>query len=245
MSDPRPITPRLAASDRRRQLLETALDFFSRKGFEGATTKEIAAAAGVTEAIIFRHFPNKQALYTAVLDYRHESAEMQEWLAKSKACMDRKDDAGLFRAIASTIIQSYGRDARCQRVLFFAALEGNEAGLAHHRQLAIPVYELLCQYIARRQREGALRDYNPGMILAAIAGMATHYAMMTVMFGFCADQSVDQVTDTFTKIMMTGIQENGAGGRGPAIRGLGPGARGQGPGVGGRRVKTVQARKRK
>ena len=212
MSDPRPATPRLPASDRRHQLLETALDFFSRKGFEGATTKEIAAAAGVTEAIIFRHFPNKQALYTAVLDYKHESAEMQEWLAKSKECMDRNDDVGLFRAIVSIIIESYRRDARCQRVLFFAALEGNEVGLAHHRQLSIPVYELLCQYIARRQSEGALRDYNPGVILAAIAGMATQYAMMTEMFGFSSKQPVEQVTDTFTKIMMTGIQAAAAGG---------------------------------
>jgi TetR/AcrR family transcriptional regulator len=213
MSDPglvntRPATLRLPASDRRQQLLEIALDFFSRHSFEGTTTKEIAAAAGVTEAIIFRHFPNKQALYTAVLDYRHESADVQEWLARSKECMDRKDDVGLFRAIASTIIESYSRDVRYQRVLFFAALEGNEAALARHRQLAIPFYELLCQYIARRQAEGALRDYNAGMILAAIAGMATHYAMMTEMFGFASKQSAEQVTDTFTKIMMGGIQTN-------------------------------------
>ena len=197
-------------------MLEIALDFFSRKGFEGTTTKEIAVAAGVTEAIIFRHFPNKQALYTAVLDYKHESAEMQGWLAKSKECMDRNDDVGLFRAIVSIIIESYRRDARCQRVLFYAALEGNEAGLAHHRQLSIPVYELLCQYIRRRQREGALLDYNPGLILAAIAGMATHYAMMTEMFGFRPDHSVEQVTDTFTRIMMSGIQ--GAGRQGPRAR---------------------------
>ena len=157
MISPKVTTHRLPASDRRQQLVETAMDLFSRKGFEGTTTKEIAAAAGVTEAIIFRHFPNKQALYTAVLDSKHESAEMQEWLAKSKECMDRNDDEGLFRTIASTILEAYRRDARYHRVLFFAALEGNEAGLAHHRQLSIPVYEQLCQYVARRQSEGVAR----------------------------------------------------------------------------------------
>jgi AcrR family transcriptional regulator len=50
---------RMNAGDRRRQLLDAALELFSRKGFGGATTKEIAASAGVTEAIIFRHFPSK------------------------------------------------------------------------------------------------------------------------------------------------------------------------------------------
>ncbi len=59
---------RMNAGDRRRRLLDAALELFSHKGYGGTTTKEIAAAAGVTEAIIFRHFPTKQALYTAVLD---------------------------------------------------------------------------------------------------------------------------------------------------------------------------------
>ena len=58
-------THRLTAPDRRRQLIEAAMDLFSRKGFAGTTTKEIALAAGVSEAIIFRHFATKRDLYTA------------------------------------------------------------------------------------------------------------------------------------------------------------------------------------
>lgn len=197
---------RLPAIDRRRQLLETALDVFSRKGFEGATTKEIAAAAGVTEAIIFRHFPSKQALYQAVLEYRHKSEEMREWLAETQQCMDRNDDEGLMRAIATKIVQTHRRDPRLQRVLLFAALESNEAGLAYHRQLSIPVFELLRQYVARRQREGALANYDPGMILAAIAGMSAYHAMMTGMFGFLDKSYSDEaVAETFTSILMNGI----------------------------------------
>src|SRR6266545_2943038 len=142
-------TPRLPASDRRRQLLEIALDFFSRKGFEGTTTREIAAAAGVTEAIIFRHFPSKQALYTAVLDYRHETGEFAECLAVWKGFMERNDDEGLIRNMIEKIIFSYRNDVRSHRVLLFAALEGHETGLEHHRQRSLPIFELLSQYIAR------------------------------------------------------------------------------------------------
>jgi len=203
---PRKSAPaRLPAGERREQLLETALDLFSRKGFKGTTTKEIAAAAGVTEAIVFRHFPSKQALYQAVLDRSHESAEMQEWLAKSRACMDRNDDAGLLRAIALKILQGYRRDPRLQRVLLLAALEGHEHGLAHHRQISIPLYELLCQYIARRQSEGKLAEYDSGMILVAIAGMANHFATLTQMFGYPCEMQDEQVANIFTSIMMNGI----------------------------------------
>src|ERR1035441_7373591 len=99
VTDSRTATLRLPASDRRRQLVETALDCFSRKGFGGTTTKEIAAAAGVTEAIIFRHFPSKQDLYNAVLDQHHDSGQLAECIEQWKICMDRNDDEGLIRAI--------------------------------------------------------------------------------------------------------------------------------------------------
>jgi TetR/AcrR family transcriptional regulator len=205
MYPPKAPSPRLHAEERRRQLIETALDFFSRRGFEGTTTKEIASAAGVTEAIVFRHFPSKQALYKAVLDNCHATPEMQEWLAKTKTCMETTDDAGLLRAIAMKILETHRRDSRLHRVLLFAALEGHEQGLAHHRQISIPVYSQLCQYMQRRQAEGQILDYDPGMILVAIAGMASHFATMTQMFGFESDVPDERAAEIFTTMLMNGI----------------------------------------
>jgi len=202
---------RMPAGDRRRQLLDAALELFSRKGFGGTTTKEIAAAAGVTEAIIFRHFASKQALYTAVLDSKAESCEHEEWLAEIQKHMDRNDDAGVLRTFAAAILASYRDDARFERILLFAALEGHEHGLAHHRQFATPIFELFRGYIARRQREGAVRDYDPGLVIAAIAGMAQTYGIYTEFFGFKTLQVDDaEVTDTFTNIMLRGIRQNKA-----------------------------------
>ena len=60
--------PRMAAEDRRQQILDIAVRLFSHKGFRGTTTKEIALAAGVNEAIIFRHFATKEELYRAIID---------------------------------------------------------------------------------------------------------------------------------------------------------------------------------
>ena len=199
--------PRMSGTDRRHQLLEAALAVFARKGFEGTTTKEVAGAAGVTEAIIFRHFPTKQALYTAVLDYRVQSPEFQEALDGIKACMERNDDDEVLRAIARAILKSYREDPGYERVLLFAALEGHELGLAHNRQLVTPVYELLCDYFARRQREGSISGLRPGAIVGAIAGMAKNHAMATQMFGYTAEGvSDDEVIESFVQIMMHGIR---------------------------------------
>ena len=60
---------RMAAEDRRQQILDVAVQLFSQKGFRGTTTKEIAMAAGVNEAIIFRHFATKSELYTTEPDF--------------------------------------------------------------------------------------------------------------------------------------------------------------------------------
>src|SRR5258705_2093137 len=146
----------MPAGDRRAQLVETALNFFSRKGFNGATTKEIAAAAGDTDAVIFRHFPSKQALYQAVIESEIGYTGFQQWMAEAQACMDRNDDEGLMRAIARVIIESYRRDPRLERVLLFAALEGHEQGLEHYRRFSLPIFEPLREYIVRRQRVGAM-----------------------------------------------------------------------------------------
>jgi TetR/AcrR family transcriptional regulator len=208
VTDPRAHTPRLPASDRRLQLLETALDFFSRKGFSGTTTKEIAAAAGVTEAIIFRHFATKQDLYNAVLGHYHQSGQLSECIAQWKSCMDRNDDEGLIRAMMERIIQGFRSDLRVHRVLLFAALEGHEAALEYNRQFSLPILDLLWQYVARRQSEGALRGSEPGVIIAAAYGMAAQYATMTQMFGFKTRTTDRQMIDGFVDIVMHGVLPN-------------------------------------
>ena len=195
----------MPAVDRRHQLLETALDVFSRRGYEGATTKEIAATAGITEAVIFRHFPSKQALYEAVLEYQHENSKFHQWLEQARKFMEKNDDQGLFRSIATHIIRSYREDSRCHRLIQFAALEGHQQGLEHHRQASMPVFELLNEYILRRQKEGALAPVSPTSILCAIAGMATHFGMMTQMFGFESCTSDETIVDEFTRILFKGI----------------------------------------
>jgi len=199
--------PRMSGSDRRNQLLEAALEVFSRKGFEGTTTKEVATAASVTEAIIFRHFPTKQALYAAVLDHHVQSEELQEWLAEIKQWMDRNNDEEVVRSIARVILKSYRSDTRYERVLLFAALEGHEQGLAHNRQLVTPIYELLRDYFARRLQEGALAKLHPGAIIGAIVGMTKNHAMITQMFGYSAEGlSDEEVIENFVGITMNGIR---------------------------------------
>ena len=59
-------TAKLSSEERRAAIVKAVRRLFAEKGFDGTTTRELAAAAGVSEALLFKHFPNKEALYEAM-----------------------------------------------------------------------------------------------------------------------------------------------------------------------------------
>jgi AcrR family transcriptional regulator len=63
-----PNVPRLSAEARKEAIVEAVQDVFAEKGFDGTTTRELAKAAGVSEALLYKHFPSKESLYAAMLD---------------------------------------------------------------------------------------------------------------------------------------------------------------------------------
>lgn len=61
------MTRNLKAEDRRPAIAEAVVPVFARYGFAGATTKKLAKAAGVSEALLYKYFPSKDAIYQEIL----------------------------------------------------------------------------------------------------------------------------------------------------------------------------------
>jgi AcrR family transcriptional regulator len=59
---------RMSYKERRACILKAVRDLFAQKGFEGATTRGLAKAAAVSEALLYKHFRSKEALYGAMLE---------------------------------------------------------------------------------------------------------------------------------------------------------------------------------
>lgn len=72
---------RLDSDERRKAIVRAAVPLFARKGFAGTTTRELAEAAGISEALLFRHFPSKQLLYREILRLGCEGDPALEKLA--------------------------------------------------------------------------------------------------------------------------------------------------------------------
>lgn len=72
---------RLDSDERRKAIVTAAVPLFARKGFAGTTTKELAEAAGISEGLLFRHFPSKKQLYGEILRLGCEGDPALERLA--------------------------------------------------------------------------------------------------------------------------------------------------------------------
>jgi AcrR family transcriptional regulator len=199
---------RMAGEERRLQILAVAVSLFSKKGFRGTTTKEIALAAGVSEAMVFRHFATKEELYSAILnqkacsDGRFEPAEM------AADAIKRKDDRGVFESLALGALDHHERDPEFQRLLLHSALEKHELAQMFFDEFVRRVYEFLGSYIRERQREGALIQIDPAIVVRCFIGMVMHHSLNNNLWDperRLLNISNESAAKIFTDILLNGI----------------------------------------
>jgi AcrR family transcriptional regulator len=76
---------RMTAEDRKRAIVGAALPLFARQGYAETTTKDLALAAGVSQPLLYKHFPSKEALYREIQKFcRHDSDPAIQKLAGLK-----------------------------------------------------------------------------------------------------------------------------------------------------------------
>jgi AcrR family transcriptional regulator len=191
---------RLSGPERRRQIIETAAEIFARNGFRGTTTREVAAAAGVSEAAVFKHFATKEDLYAAIIETKaqiHEIVSSVGWSAS------RDDDAAVLRTLARELMVRVQADPTLMRLLFFSALEGHSLSDMFFRSRVRQVDDLLCHYITRRVKAGAFRPVHARLAARNFIGMVVHHMLLGELFGqkrpprLTVEQLVEQIVAVF------------------------------------------------
>ena len=72
-------------------------------------------AAGVNEAIIFRHFATKSELYTAIMDQKAKSPAVQALRTKFEEAITAGDDRRVFESLAFTMLEFHEQDDMAMR----------------------------------------------------------------------------------------------------------------------------------
>jgi TetR/AcrR family transcriptional regulator len=172
-----PNPSRMAGEERRLQILRVAMHLFSQRGFRGTTTKEIARAAGVSEAMVFRHFATKEELYSAILDHKACLHDELDPLQVVSEAISRKDDRAVFEGLALDALNRHDCDPEFHRLLLHSALEGHELAQMFWEKFVKRVYRILSKYIRERQRDGAMVEVEPTVIVRAFIGMIIHHSL--------------------------------------------------------------------
>jgi len=196
---------RLSADKRRQQIVEAAVELFSRKGFRGTRTREIAEAAGISEAMIYRHFATKRELYSAIIEAKSATEEL---LASAATAAQEEDDAGVLRAVGLKMIEQTVREPSLMRLLLFSALEGHELSEIFFESRVKRLHQFLSRYIRRRIKEGRFRSIDALVAARGFIGMIVHYLLIHELFGVKRPRrsSPEEVVELFVFVFLKGIE---------------------------------------
>lgn len=135
----------MTCEQRRETIVKAALPLFARNGFSSTTTRELAKAAGVSEALIYKHFPSKESLYSEIQAYVYRGRD--RFLQKLSALQPSTATLVhvVYYAVRTNLVccgmDSVNMETR-QRMLLNSCLEdGSFARFMFHNRV--------CDYMAR------------------------------------------------------------------------------------------------
>ncbi len=197
---------RLPPPERRLMILEAAIALFSENGFRGTTTRALAEKAGVSEPILYRHFPNKQDLYSAIIEYKSQRGRAVETVIGPE--MKRRDDRAVFTHLGEFVLSRFRDDPSFIRLLLFSALEGHELTKMFFERRVLAHYASVAEYIRTRVAEGAFRaGTDPDLAARAFLGAIYHRALHTIIFQFEGSCSgPEPMVGELVSIFLEGIQ---------------------------------------
>ena len=185
------------------RMLESATKQFAEKGYSGVSMRSIAAATGTTQAAIYHHFPNKQALYDAVLA-RHFEATITVVV---DGLADIADPEQRLRELVRRLVAMADEDAEFRQLYLRELLEGDSARLA---TLADNIYAGLKACIT-----DLADDLNAGvdshLFLFSIIGLICHHLearelAMLVPGNSKANRELPTLSEHISSLLLYGVK---------------------------------------
>ena len=165
---------RLSAPDRRAQIIEASREVFLRSGLAGTRVRELSAAAGVNEALLYRHFESKEALFEAAVAEPLEAA-VNELIRIGGLQNDRERDLSSAAArienledVMGLMIAAMEELGPLLGVMLFADFE---RGQIFYRERFVPAVDQLAKTVSDVEGVWPGSDFDPR--LTVFSGVAT------------------------------------------------------------------------
>ena len=198
---------RLTKQERRVRILETAIDVFAEKGFAGGRTQEIAARAGISNALIFQHFESKQALYGAALEHLFSAHPLE---SEFESAQGASSDEEVLRGFALHVIRHTREDPRIARLGLLAALEEGEHPRSLARAISPPraLQDLLTGFFEERIQAGAFKAIDTRIVAALFVEAVFMHALERIapITGSVLAFSDEEAVETLVSIFLDGLR---------------------------------------
>lgn len=177
--------PEPGTDETRQRILRAAARVFAEQGYARATTRALAAAAGVNEVTLFRHFGSKMNLFTAVID-EYAASALTAAMAAELTGDYHQDLLIMGNHVMGALLQ---RREAVRLMLCEAAHfpEVREVMAQNPRQLR----QVLARYLEGQMAQGHVRNLHAEAMAQAFWGMFFAYA---VSLGFLAEPVSPELT---------------------------------------------------
>jgi len=164
------------------RILEAAVQLFSRQGFTGSSTYEIARLAGVSEVTVFRHFPRKRDLFWAATESRLRRLRISREL-RARLESDESPRTAL-PGIVELLVEILHHHPETVRLLYLSLFELDHGAERILRKHLVPLFQPLREYLSRCAAKGLIRDLEPGVAALGLAALvAAHQGLQSVLTG--------------------------------------------------------------
>jgi AcrR family transcriptional regulator len=163
--DARPRSNRLPRHERRRQLLDAALEVFVERGYHAAAMDEIAERAGVSKPVLYQHFPGKLELYLALLDESVDGVVETVREALESTTENKQRVGATFEAYFEFV----GGRGQAYRLVFESDLSNEPAVRARLDRAQMECAEMVSQVV---REDAGISDEEAHLLSIAMVGMA-------------------------------------------------------------------------
>jgi TetR/AcrR family transcriptional regulator, fatty acid metabolism regulator protein len=190
----------LRSVQRHERILDAATRVFSAKGYHGTLVDEIALEAETSKGGIYFHFPNKQAIFLALLD--RLATILRERIVSAVA--KQRDPIGRAEAALKVVLETFGSHRRLARLFLVEALGAGPEFNARMIQIRAEFAELIRLHLDEAVAAGVIPPLDTATAASAWFGaineVVTHWAL--------AEQpgSLDDVYPTIRDLLLRGIQ---------------------------------------
>lgn len=199
-----PARTRMSADARREQITQAARRVFVRSGLAGARTKDIAAEAGVNEALLYRHFASKEELFEAAVagPLERAVATLVEFSGEPPEAFDVSGDVMVerTRAFIADLLEVMDEVAPLLGVMLFG-----DAGTAatYYRDRIAPSLRLVEDVIETNLAHWSHHDFDVEICVQLVFGTAWFASLSDRLTGRTRDH--DELADQIARMLLRGL----------------------------------------